>query len=670
MKINKLLIANRGEIALRIMRTAREMGYSIVAVYSEYDRNAKHVQTADEAVYLPGTTLLETYLNINAIITAALETGANAIHPGYGFLSENPLFAEACEQNGLIFVGPSSASIRAMGNKIAAREIAVKHNVPVSPGITGTPEELLRDYKKVGLPVLVKAAAGGGGKGMRIVRSHEELEAALNTTASEAANYFGDSTIYIERFFDNPRHIEVQVLGDKHGNMIHLFERECSAQRRHQKIIEEAPSPTLTPEVREKMCAAAITLAASIGYYNAGTIEFLVDEDLHFYFLEMNTRIQVEHPVTEMITGVDIVRQQFLVAEGQALQITQNQLAINGHAVEVRIYAEDPLAGFMPSPGEILKYSYPTVGTVRVDDPALSDKTVIYPNFDPMISKVIAHGSNRMEAIAKLLMFMPQYVVLGIKTNITFLQTLLSFPDYVENRINTRYIDNNLDKLLKAQQSSRKDADTEIPLISGLLYSLLSHNESAAPGIWSRIGHWRIHRKIELSLDDKDYDLQINEWNSPVLKYTFNGRDREARLEENRTGGYTLIMENERHTVFLVKNTGNVILVKYDGHEFNVIRKNTAAPDHEVVTAVTTHKADAGDIISPMPGKVLSVKITGGAQVKKGDLLMVIEAMKMENNILAPYDGTVDKVLAAPGDNVDTSTHLVHLVKNEEVVAE
>jgi 3-methylcrotonyl-CoA carboxylase alpha subunit len=312
MKISKLLIANRGEIALRIMRTARTMGYSVVAVYSEQDKHAAHVLEADERVYLPGETLAETYLNIQAIIKATKDTGADAIHPGYGFLSENPLFAEACEKEGIVFIGPSSLSIRAMGNKIAAREIAKKHGVPVTPGITGTPEELLKHHHEVGLPVLVKAAAGGGGKGMRIVRSESEMANALKSTSSEAANYFGDSTIYIERFFENPRHIEVQVLGDKHGNMIHLFERECSVQRRHQKIIEEAPSPTLTTAVREKMCAAAITLASSIGYYNAGTIEFLVDNDLNFYFLEMNTRIQVEHPVTEMITGVDIVKEQFL----------------------------------------------------------------------------------------------------------------------------------------------------------------------------------------------------------------------------------------------------------------------------------------------------------------------------------------------------------------------
>lgn len=667
MKIIKLLIANRGEIALRIIRTAREMGYGIVAVYSEADRHAKHVQLADEAVYLPGSTLKETYLNIGAIIDAAHQTGANAIHPGYGFLSENPLFAEACEHNGIVFVGPSSAAIRAMGNKIAAREIAIKHNVPVSPGITGSPGELLLNYKKIGFPVLVKAAAGGGGKGMRIVRSSDELEAALSTTASEAANYFGDSTIYMERFFDNPRHIEVQVLGDKHGNLIHLFERECSAQRRHQKVVEEAPSPSITPEVREKMCKAAVTLAASIGYYNAGTIEFLVDENLDFYFLEMNTRIQVEHPVTELITGVDLVRQQFLVAEGEQLEITQNMLSINGHAVEVRVYAEDPSNNFLPSPGTILKYFYPANSNVRMDDAALQDGTVIYPNFDPMISKVIAHGTNRMEAIVKLLMFLPQYAILGIKTNITFLQTLLSFPDYVENRINTRYIDNNIDKLLAAQEGSLKDADKEIPLLSGLIYSLSQNTSSAMDNVWNQIGHWRIHKQMQLTLNKKEESVCLRDWNGKVLNYEYDGKQSEAMLHKNHSGGYTLITGGREYTVFLAQNPDNTILVKYDGHEFSVSRKHFPGNDNKVLAGVSQHKTDAGDIFSPMPGKVLLLKVTEGAEVKKGDLLMVIEAMKMENNILAPYDGRVDKIMAVTGDSVDTSTHLVHLVKKEEI---
>ncbi len=667
MKISKLLIANRGEIALRIMRTARIMGYTVVAVYSEQDKHAAHVLEADERVYLPGETLAETYLNIQAIIKAAKETNADAIHPGYGFLSENPLFAEACEKEGILFVGPSSSSIKAMGNKIAAREIAKKHGVPVTPGITGTPEELLKNYHEVGFPALVKAAAGGGGKGMRIVRSENEIANALQSTASEAANYFGDSTIYIERFFENPRHIEVQVLGDKHGNMIHLFERECSVQRRHQKIIEEAPSPTLTPEVREKMCAAAITLASSIGYYNAGTIEFLVDHDLNFYFLEMNTRIQVEHPVTEMITGVDIVKEQFLVAEGEKLSYNQKDLSINGHAIEVRVYAEDPQNNFMPSPGTILKYSFPENKSVRIDDAHLKDGAQIFSNFDPMISKVIAHADNRTGAIEKLVDFLPHYTILGIKTNLSFLGVLLEHSDYIGNNVHTRYLDNHIKELNQHFIGSKNALDEEVPLKAATLYSMLNSNGASSKkynnspsvdktnhALWNEIGYWRLSGKISAELDKQEYILDQHS-----LK-------QDSQMSNNGAC-FTIKLNDKEHDLYMVKAPDDSIHIRYAGHEFHFSRPDVAPSDETSFTAVKSHKADSGDIVSPMPGRVLSVKVAIGDKVKKGDLLMVIEAMKMENNIMAPYDGLVEKVDVKQGDNVDNSSHLIHLAKEENV---
>ncbi len=394
----KLLIANRGEIALRIQKTARRMSIPVVAVYSYHDRDAQHVLQAGEAVLLPGENLSETYLNIEAILAAAKKTGATAIHPGYGFLSENPLFSEACEREGIAFIGPSAASVRAMGNKIAAREVAVNLGVPVTTGVTGEPDYLLANYDKVGFPMLIKAAAGGGGKGMRIVRTPGELEQALENTSREALNYFGDGTVYIEHFIEGPRHIEIQVLGDKHGNMVHLFERECSAQRRHQKIIEEAPSPALTPEVRKKMGESAVLLASSIDYYSAGTIEFLVDKDLNYYFLEMNTRIQVEHPVTEMTTGVDLVEEQIRIANGEKLRFKQSDLVQKGHAIECRIYAEDPFNNFMPSPGKIYLYREPAGQHIRVDSMEIKGKGMIHSAFDPMIGKLITRGETREDA--------------------------------------------------------------------------------------------------------------------------------------------------------------------------------------------------------------------------------------------------------------------------------
>ncbi len=716
MKIEKLLIANRGEIAHRIMRTAVSMGYPIVAVYSDRDKSSALVKEADESVYLPGNTIAETYLNIEAIIKAAKDTGANAIHPGYGFLSENPLFAEACEKENIIFVGPSADAIRSMGNKIAAREIAIKHDVPIAPGITGSPEYLLSNYKKVGLPILVKAAAGGGGKGMRIVRSENEIESALRSTSSEALNYFGDGTIYIERFFDNPRHIEVQILGDKHGNMIHLFERECSVQRRHQKIIEEAPSPTLTNEVRQKICNAAVRMASSINYHGAGTIEFLVDKDLRFYFLEMNTRIQVEHPVTEMITGVDIVKEQFRIAEGEKLFYEQNDIKIIGHAIELRIYAEDPENNFMPSPGRILKYCYPGYDIVtgrlrhesvrkvqiRIDDPCLKDNSQIFPDYDPLISKIIASGKDRDEAVKKLISFLPDYLVMGIKTNLNFLQLLLGHPDYNSNKVHTGYIDENYPDLKKFVEDARNHINNEIPLIAALIYSLIQETEydelsivSASdvisPTVYKEIGFWRINKRISLMLNNELHQIKLNSFNKlktipvPLLKsfddeaqmntfsllYSKNGKQNTALLVrsfinsikgEKKTGNkFTIIHEGEKYEIYMIKSPSGKILIKFLGYDFTFERSDAGIPDNICFDSVVSHRTDSGDIISPMPGKVLTVMVKEGDKVKKGDLLMVIEAMKMENNILAPSNGVIDKVLAKEGETVDNSSHLIHL---------
>lgn len=732
MKITKVLIANRGEIALRIIRTARSMGYSIVAVYSEQDRDSAHVRESDERVFLPGETLLETYLNIPAIINAAKDTRADAIHPGYGFLSENPMFAEACEREGIVFVGPSSDSIKSMGQKIAAREIAVKNNIPVTPGITGSPDNLLNNHINIGFPLLVKAAAGGGGKGMRIVYSESELAAAITSTSSEAKNYFGDDTVYIEKFFENPRHIEVQILGDKHGNIIHLFERECSVQRRHQKIIEEAPSPTINAEIRSMMCAAAVKLASSIDYYNAGTIEFLVDKDLNFYFLEMNTRIQVEHPVTEMITGVDIVREQFLIAEGSKLSYTQSELSINGHAVELRVYAEDPLNNFMPSPGTILQYGYPDSNNlrgidwesdfneenkaepyiaqwkfgVRVDDAGQQNGVQVYSNFDPIISKVIAHGKDRQETIGKLLYFLPNYVVLGIQTNLSFLNLLLQYPEFTANQVHTRYIDNHLAELNSELLKSKDKLDYEVPMTAALIFSLnqrkyinsqdrygpsnktdellgkgshstgsrilfdtIKHNHAPNEirhNIWDEIGYWRILNKLDVIINDQLFEIIIEENNPYHFTFTINGMKKNAALSYNDQGGFNLRLNENLYTIYMVNTPENNILVKYREHEFIFKRPDMAPSDELCFAGVITHKADTGDMVSPMPGRVLTIKVSEGDAVKKGELLMVIEAMKMENNLLAPYDGHIDKIMVKKGDNVDNSSPLIHLVKTSE----
>lgn len=439
----KILIANRGEIAVRIQRTCREMGLKTVAVYSEADEKALHVQEADEAILLGPSEPAESYLNREKIIRAAMDTGAEAVHPGYGFLAENAEFAQACEEAGLIFVGPRSQTIRELGNKTVARRIMTEAGVPVIPGMLGhstDPAVLAREAQAIGFPVIVKAEAGGGGKGMRVVNDPAELEEACISGRSEAEKAFGNGALYLEKHLESPRHIEFQILADHYGNTVHLFERECSIQRRHQKIIEETPSPIMTPELRERMGQAAVAAAKASGYVNAGTVEFLLDREGNFYFLEVNTRLQVEHPVTEWTTGLDLVRQQLLVAAGEPLSFKQEDLLQRGHAIECRIYAEDPEAAFFPSPGPIRFLKEPAGPGIRVD-------SGIYPGFevpvdyDPILSKLIVYGENRAAALQRLVRALKNYVILGIRTIIPFLLEVIQSPEFVEGRISTDFIE-------------------------------------------------------------------------------------------------------------------------------------------------------------------------------------------------------------------------------------
>lgn len=658
--ISKILIANRSEIALRIQRTARRMGIQTVAVYSRYDQEAQHVRQADESVLLPGESLAETYLNIETIIAAAKKTGATAIHPGYGFLSENPLFSEACEREGIVFIGPSADSVRAMGNKIAAREVAVKLGVPVTSGVTGSPDELLKKHADVGFPMLIKAAAGGGGKGMRIVRSEPELAAALETTAREALNYFGDGTIYIEKFIEGPRHIEVQVLGDKHSNMVHLFERECSAQRRHQKVVEEAPSPTLTPEVRKKMGESAVKLASSIGYYSAGTIEFLVDKDLNYYFLEMNTRIQVEHPVTEMTTGIDLVEEQLRIAGGETLRLKQQDLKQTGHAIECRIYAEDPANNFMPSPGFISLYHEPSGPHIRVDSMEIEGSGQIHSFFDPMIGKLIVWGETREEARKRMINALENYAVQGIKTNIPFLNALMHHNDFIGNSITTRYIDDHPEELTEFTGELKKGVDPEVPLMAGFLKSLGIRQEKSG-NIWQTIGYWRHLREPSASLNGESFKIRITGQEANRIKYELPGKTGEAMLSTDRLQS-RLCLNGVSHVLYVGENEHGGFPVTYKGFEFEVSRPDMAGPENVTFAESGNLNNDGGNIVSPMPGKVLKVNVTEGDAVTRGQVLMVVEAMKMENNILSSKDAIVEKLLVKEGDMVDGSQKLLQLL--------
>ncbi|NJK94918.1 MAG: ATP-grasp domain-containing protein [Bacteroidales bacterium] len=454
--IRNILVANRGEIARRVIRTARKMGILTFAIYTDEEKDALFVKEADQSFSLGTGSLSETYLNISRIINIAKENHCDAIHPGYGFLSENALFAKACHDAGIIFIGPKPEAIQLMGNKNEARSYVRQLGVPLPLSITGnSAEEILEQSSLLKFPLMIKAVAGGGGKGMRIIHTREELPAALEAAGREAGSYFGNADLYVEQYIEDARHIEVQILGDSSGNIVHLFERECSVQRRHQKIIEEAPSPTLTPEIRKKLLDTAVNIAKSMHYTSAGTIEFLFDRELNFYFLEMNTRIQVEHPVTEAITGIDIVLEQIRVAMGLPLSVRQDNIFMNGHAMEVRIYAEDPFSGFLPSAGEMILNHLPDSPGVRLDS-AFTGAARVSSSFDPMIAKITVHSGNRKDAIVKMRKYLGECAIHGIKTNLEYLYWIFEEEDFSSNQISTRYCENKAELLKNLNLSFRK----------------------------------------------------------------------------------------------------------------------------------------------------------------------------------------------------------------------
>jgi 3-methylcrotonyl-CoA carboxylase alpha subunit len=522
---SKILIANRGEIALRVIRTAKQLEIRTVAIYSKSDSNALHVRQADEAYFIGEDKLSESYLNIEKIISVAKKAKCEAIHPGYGFLSENPDFAEACEKAGIVFIGPDKDIIRKMGNKIEANQFVKSIGVPTIENKIGDKEYLLNEAAKMDFPILLKAAAGGGGKGMRIVRKVEELTDALESTSREALNYFGNDSVYAEKYIENPRHIEVQILGDTNGDVIHLFERECSIQRRYQKIIEEAPSITLNEEVRQKICNAAVEIGKKANYKNAGTIEFLVDKNLNFYFLEMNTRIQVEHPVTEMITGIDIVEKQFRIASGEGLGITQNEIKKKGHAIECRVYAEKPAENFMPSPGKVQFYKAPEMNDIRIES-ALESDSEVFSFFDPMISKLVVWSENREAAWKKMLNLLDRYIVHGVETNISFLKELTHNQDFINNQISTSYCDKNLENLINSIKAQSENLDLKIPLVGFLLFDLKRKGTKSirTNKLWSEIGYWRQQMEVPIIIENKEYNILIRDYNS--INYRLGNRKR------------------------------------------------------------------------------------------------------------------------------------------------
>jgi 3-methylcrotonyl-CoA carboxylase alpha subunit len=669
-----ILIANRGEIACRVIRTARRMGIRTVAVYSDADADAQHVRLADEAHHIGGPRPQDSYLRGDAIIEVAKRAGAQAIHPGYGFLSENADFADAVQAAGIAFIGPSGASMRKMGSKAGAKELMQAAGVPVVPGYTGadqSPDVLQREADRIGYPLMIKAAHGGGGKGMRIVRESVELLPNLQSCQRESANAFGRDRVLLERYVESPRHIEIQVFADAHGRTIHLGERECSAQRRYQKVLEESPSPFLTPELRAAMGVAAVQAARAIDYTNAGTVEFIVDPDGGFYFMEINTRLQVEHPVTELVTRLDLVEWQLRVAAGEALPLAQSAIRQDGHAIEVRLYAEDPDAGFLPGSGRLETLQLPAAnapgpadagGTVRVDSGVVQGDTVTI-FYDPMIAKLIVHDRDRPAALARMRDALAQCVIEGPKSNIEFLERLVRHPAVVEGRIDTGYLDRHLDEFVSADDAA-PDPDLWLAAVTAQLLREESqqHAQAAASSDptspWAFADGWRLGHAGSRAL-------------------AFLHRDHELTATAHGSGGAYRIESAAQPTVVVTgaRLADGWLQARFDGRarRFRISADARTLVVHDgqrrlrlQPVAVYRHaaggSATSGDrVLAPMPGRVVLVKAAAGDRVQAGQEVLVLEAMKMELALKAPRDGVVAELRAALGDFVEADAPLLLL---------
>lgn len=625
--IARLLVANRGEIARRIIRTARAMGIQTVAVYSETDRNARHLQEADQAIALGGERPADSYLRIEALIEAARSSGAEAVHPGYGFLSENAAFARACEAAGLIFIGPPAAAIDAMGSKSAAKALMEDAGVPLVPGYHGDDQSLecfLREAERIGYPILLKAAAGGGGKGMKAVEQATELEQALASAQREALAAFGDARMLIEKYLQRPRHVEIQIFADQAGNYLYLNERDCSIQRRHQKVVEEAPAPGLTAELRQAMGEAAVRAAQTIGYVGAGTVEFLLDERGDFFFMEMNTRLQVEHPVTEAITGLDLVEWQLRIAAGEALPLTQNQVPLQGHAIEVRLYAEDPAAGFLPSTGTLDLYREPAPGPGRRVEMGVAEGDQISPYYDPMLGKLIAWGSDREQARLRLMAMLSEMRVGGVHSNLAFLHRVLSHPAFAAAELDTGFI-------------PRFEID------------LLPQSEPLSESFWQQGANAWLQTEPTVQRADDPH----SPWS------TLHGWRAGLPCQQSlhlRCAGETrrVVPEPNAASVREAVRRGEALFLQWAGDMHATRRVDPLAE-------ATAASAPVGGLTAPMNGSIVRVLVKPGDSVEAGAPLVVLEAMKMEHSVRAPSAGLVRDVLVAEGDLVSEGAVLVEL---------
>ena len=658
---SKILIANRGEIACRVIKTARRMGIRTVAVYSEADANARHVRLADEAVLLGPAAARESYLVADKIIEACKRTGAQAVHPGYGFLSENEEFAEALAANGITFIGPPASAIRAMGSKSEAKKLMGAANVPLTPGYHGddqTPALLHQEADQIGYPVLIKAAAGGGGKGMRLVEQSADFPDALASCKREAISSFGDDHVLIEKYITKPRHIEIQVFADTLGNCVYLFERDCSVQRRHQKVLEEAPAPGMTEERRRQMGEAAVAAAKAVGYVGAGTVEFIAMQDGTFYFMEMNTRLQVEHPVTEMITGQDLVEWQLRVAAGQPLPLAQNQLQISGHALEARIYAEDANKGFLPATGKLIRLAPPAESlNVRVDT-GVEEGDEITPFYDPMIAKLIVWDENRDGALARMRKALADYQVAGLTTNIDFLSRLVACPAFAGADLDTGLIERQKDVLFPEIQPVPRDA-LLVATVGELLWE--QHEAKAAAKLsgdpwspWHARDGWRMNLSAARTISFKDGEALVEaqvRYRRDSWEISLAGQSTVARGKKLDGDQFAVELDDRRliASVVAVDDKRNVFL---QGSTYTLLRDDPL------------HRVDAGDshgggLTAPMPGKVVALLAQPGQKVDKGTPLLILEAMKMEHTITAPAAGVLKAFCYATGEQVADGAPLV-----------
>ncbi len=676
----KILIANRGEIACRVAATARRMGVKTVAVYSDADARAKHVAVCDEAVHIGASAPKDSYLRWERILAAAQETGAEAIHPGYGFLSENDAFAQACANAGLVFIGPPASAIQAMGLKAESKQLMEKAGVPLVPGYHGAdqdPELLQREADRIGYPVLIKASAGGGGKGMRVVEKSEDFAAALASCQREAVSSFGNANVLVEKYVLRPRHIEIQVFGDTQGNYVYLFERDCSVQRRHQKVLEESPAPGLTPELRARMGEAAVAAARAVNYVGAGTVEFIVEqpggyahpEQMQFFFMEMNTRLQVEHPVTEAITGQDLVEWQLRVASGEPLPCTQEQLRITGHAIEARICAENPDNQFLPATGTLQVYRKPQAASfersaVRMDD-GVREGDAISPFYDPMIAKLIVHGDTRAQALARLDEALAQTHIVGLATNVQFLRLVARSSAFANAQLDTALIEREAGSLFHQEL-----VGLPLAAAAAVAHTLLAEQQLQGNDPFSRRDGWRSHGRTERR-----------------FAFTFGGAPASAALTYLKGGGLHLSVQPEAgegasgplvfealangHTLLQFAGERAVASVYSQGETAHVFtaRGATQIVEIDLLAHAGETQQEGGRLTAPMPGKVVSFAVQAGDTVAKGQALAVMEAMKMEHTIAAPMDGVVQELLYAPGDQVAEGAELLRLVAVEAAVA-